>query len=378
MLTVQVVGTGPDHALIEPVVLRESKTTRMVFRATIVNNKQDKWHPVRGHLVWQRRGTKEDSWQDEATLSLAKMKAGSGVSLDLSTSELHTLTIAVRGLYGYFWEQGLPTLSTAIDLETYAKEAKAVSAAGDLLDRFLQGHGADALTKILEWAFSTANAGEVVEHLQRLNAGNLNQISSIAGISAIKKVLAIWKENEANANEEFWQDTLQEHSFVLSQVFSFPVVVLRGKAYIGGKGIQGSGGKEADYLLQNVISLHALIVEIKTPATPLLLASPYRVPDIFAVTKDVSGAVVQVAKYKDKFLKQFYALTQESTEDFRVADPPCLLIVGHSSQLDSNAKRDSFEFFRRGQRVLEIITFDELFKKIEVLLSLLEGSGDHP
>ena len=376
MQTVQVVDTGPDHALVEPVVLRESKTTRMVFRATLVNNKQDKWHPVRGYLVWQRRGPKEDAWQDEATLSLVKMKAGSGVSLDLSTSELHTLTMAVRGLYGYFWQHGLPSLSTAIDLEAYAKEAKAVSAAGDLLDKFLQEHGAEALTKVLEWAFSAANAGEVVKHLQRLNASNLNEVSSIAGISAIKKVLAIWKENESNADEEFWQNTLQEHSFVLSQVFSFPVVVLRGKAYIGGKGIQGSGGKEADYLLQNAISLHALIVEIKTPATPLLLASPYRPPDIFAITKNVSGAVVQVSKYKDKFLETVLRAGPRSAEEFRVADPPCLLIVGHSSQLDSDPKRDSFELFRRGQRVLEIITFDELFKKIELLLSLLEGSGD--
>jgi len=85
-----------------------------------------------------------------------------------------------------------------------------------------------------------------------------------------------------------------------------------------------------------------------------------------------------VSKYKDKFLKQFYSLAQDSAEEFRAADPPCLLIVGHSSQLDSDAKRDSFELFRRSQRVMEIITFDELFKKIELLLSLLEGGGDQP
>jgi hypothetical protein len=203
----------------------------------------------------------------------------------------------------------------------------------------------------------------------------INQISSIAGISAIKKVLAIWKENESNGDEKFWQDTLQEYSFVLSQVFSFPVVVLKGKAYIGGKGIEGTGGKETDYLLQNVVSLHALIVEIKTPLTHLLLATPYRPPDVYATSRDVSGAVVQVSGYKDEFLKRFYPLSGQSDQKFRVADPPCMLIIGHSSQLDSDAKRASFELFRRGQRVMEIITFDELFKKIELLLSLLEGGG---
>ncbi len=51
--------TGPDSAVVEPIVLRPGDLTRMVFKPQIVNNKQDENKPVRGHLLWQKRGGSE-------------------------------------------------------------------------------------------------------------------------------------------------------------------------------------------------------------------------------------------------------------------------------------------------------------------------------
>jgi hypothetical protein len=117
-----------------------------------------------------------------------------------------------------------------------------------------------------------------------------------------------------------------------------------------------------------------LIVEIKTPATKLLRKYPYRKPDVFAVSREVCGAVGQIGRYKDEFLINYPVLSVKSEEKFQVADPQCLIIVGHTDQLDNNAKKDSFEHFRRGLRSMEIITFDELFRKVQILLDLLVGS----
>ena len=63
----------------------------------------------------------------------------------------------------------------------------------------------------------------------------------------------------------------------------------------------------------------------------------------------------------------------ETEEPFRLVDPRCLIVVGNMDQLDSEGKKESFEHFRRALRGTEIITFDELFRKVEVLLNLLEG-----
>ena len=61
-------------------VLRPGATTRLVFKPLVVNNKQDRDKPVRGHLLWQKRKKSEqgEEWADEAHLSLTSMTGGFG------------------------------------------------------------------------------------------------------------------------------------------------------------------------------------------------------------------------------------------------------------------------------------------------------------
>ena len=159
--------------------------------------------------------------------------------------------------------------------------------------------------------------------------------------------------------------------------FSTPVVVIGTKAYVGGKSLEGSGGKEPDFLLKNEITTHVLIVEIKTPVTELLGKSPYRPPDVYAVSRDVAGAVVQIGRYKDEFLANYGNLKLKAEEPFLLADPRCLVVIGCTDQLDNRPKRDSFEQFRRGLRSTELITFDELFGKSRCYFGCLKaGSKD--
>lgn len=108
MTKAAITRTSADSAICEPIILRDGDMTRLVFSPVIVNNQRDKLKPVKGDLLWQRR-TKDDEWQDEVSLKLTTMQAGSGVKLALSTDELHLLTLAVRGLYGFFWKNELPT-----------------------------------------------------------------------------------------------------------------------------------------------------------------------------------------------------------------------------------------------------------------------------
>lgn len=372
MTKMKVTRTSSDSATCEPIVLRHGEATRLVFSPVIVKNQRDRLRPVKGELLWQRRA-KGDEWEDEASLKLTTMQAGSGVKLVLSTDELHLLTLTVRGLYGFFWKNGLPHDDDEIDLTHWAKVAKEVGDPIELIGKVVEQSGIDNLSAVLKWAVESADAKSVVEQLSRLDAKSLNEISAVAGIGSLKKILEVWKNNQGNDDEGFWQKTLEEYPFVLSQVFSAPVVVLQGKAYVGGKNLEGLGGKEPDYILKNAVTEHALLVEIKTPATQLMLGKPYRPPDVYAVSKEVSGAVTQIAKYKDEFLKNFHALYHKAGEKFGLADPQCLVIIGHSDQLADAARKDSFELFRRNLRHTEVLTFDELFHKIATLLALLEG-----
>lgn len=376
MTKAQITQTSSDSAVVEPIVLRPGDLTRMVFKPQIVNNKQDEKKPVKGHVLWQKRGKSEvgEEWADEAHTKLSHMKAGSGIKLELNTDELYLLTQAVRGLYGVYWkhDKRLPKTGEEFDLAEYAQIAKTL----DTLDsaaQLIEAAGQDGFVSLMKWVASQQNTGKVIESLSKLDLTDLAEINSLAGIGMLKNALGTWEANKGNFDESFWQETLTKYSFAFSQVFSTPVVMFGSKVYVGGKSVEGVGGKEPDFLLKNEVTNHLLIVEIKTPETELLSKTPYRPPNVFAATRELAGSVTQVARYKDTFLHNYGNLRNETDEPFRLVDPKCLVVIGNTDQLDAEGKRESFEHFRRALRSTEIITFDELFRKIEVLLNLLEG-----
>jgi hypothetical protein len=376
MTKAKITQTGPDSAVVEPIVLRPGKLTRISFKAQIVNNKQDENKPVRGQILWQKRGKSvvDEEWVDEAHLKLSHMTAGSGIKLELNTDELYLLTQAVRGLYGVYWkhDKRLPRTGEEFDLAEYAQIAKTL----DTLDsaaQLIEAVGKNGFVSLMKWIASKQNSRQVIETLAKLDLTDLTEINSLAGIGLLKQALSAWSLNQGNSDEAFWQQTLTKYSFVFSQVFSIPVVVFGSKVYVGGKNLEGAGGKEPDFLLKNEVTSHLLIVEIKTPETELLGKTAYRPPNVFAATRELAGSVTQVARYKDTFLYNYGNLRNETEEPFRLADPKCLVVIGNTAQLDSEGKKESFEHFRRSLRGTEIITFDELFRKVEVLLHLLEG-----
>ncbi len=51
--------------------------------------------------------------------------------------------------------------------------------------------------------------------------------------------------------------------------------------------------------------------------------------------------------------------------------PRCVVVVGNGGlELTTEAERAAFEMFRANSRDVEIVTYDELFRKLEVLASL--------
>ena len=52
-------------------------------------------------------------------------------------------------------------------------------------------------------------------------------------------------------------------------------------------------------------------------------------------------------------------------------NPRCIVIIGNAEkELSSVSKRRSFELFRANLKDVEIVTYDELFKKAETLATL--------
>lgn len=190
-------------------------------------------------------------------------------------------------------------------------------------------------------------------------------------INNLKNILKIWDDNQENREEEFWQKVFWDNAIILSQVFSFPVIFIEGKAYVGGKNLSNKGGNWVDFLLKNNLTKNTALVEIKTPKTKII-GIPYR--SVYSISADITGAIVQISNYKDSLTKEYRNLVEDMEEEINAFNPQCMVIAGNAqAELISKEHIKSFELFRSGLKDVQLITYDELFRKIEILIELMEG-----
>ncbi|WP_307839138.1 Shedu anti-phage system protein SduA domain-containing protein [Bacillus sp. RIT 809] len=107
---------------------------------------------------------------------------------------------------------------------------------------------------------------------------------------------------------------------------------------------------------------------MKTPNNKLL-ANEYR-QGAYSIHNDLTGSIVQVLVYKEQLQREYGSLLINSESDFKVINPICVVIAGKLNDF-ANKKLQSFELYRKELKNVMLITFDELFKKIKLLLNLL-------
>jgi len=161
------------------------------------------------------------------------------------------------------------------------------------------------------------------------------------------------------------QAFFQKNSWIFSSILSLPVSILKGKAYVGGKIYENIGGREADFLYTNNLTKNVFIIEIKTPLKKLFdQKKPYRKPDVFSISKELTGGIVQVFDQKDNLQKEFYKLSEGKFKSF---NPKCILLIGKIKGLSAE-KLKSLELFRNNLSNIDIITFDEMFNRTKLIL----------
>lgn len=150
------------------------------------------------------------------------------------------------------------------------------------------------------------------------------------------------------------------------------MAILSSEAYVGGKGIENTGGSLIDFLMINKLTRNTALIEIKTPISRLL-GSEYR-HGTYSPSTELSGAVTQIFTSRDSLIKEYDRLVNQSKNHFEVFNPLCVVVAGHAKhELSDDDKRRSFELYRSAHRDVQIVTYDEIFEKIRTLVELLEG-----
>lgn len=369
-----ITSTSLSSADCSDIILRETTTTRLVFRPELVENPNDASAAVHGKFLFQRKSPK-DPWSDTATIPLSSLKVGEGYKLDLHASEVLKLHRELGALYRFHAKAGVPigvTELVAVD----SAVASLTALPRDQVKTYLSANraiGNELLASLLAWAAEVDDPKSLVSQLVSLGPSALRNLNVAVGLESLKQALRSWDENAENPDEEFWHKTITENSLVLEQVFSWPTMVVKGKAYVGGKSVLNTGGGIVDFLVKNYLTNNAALVEIKTPATDLLRSAPYR-DGVYSASEDLSGGVMQVLSYRYSLQREFYSLKHGLPGGLEAFEPRCVVIIGMTSELQGDEEKlRSLELFRNNSLGVAVVTFDELFEKTRRLVKILEA-----
>ncbi|MBX0357712.1 Shedu immune nuclease family protein [Halobacillus sp. Nhm2S1] len=198
----------------------------------------------------------------------------------------------------------------------------------------------------------------------------------ISGLRGFRYLLNIWDKHKGkNESEEFWQQKFSDNPWVLAQLFAVPITYFNEKFYAGGKNIDNEGGVFPDFLFKEQYTANVALVEIKTPNSKLVDDKRYR-NGAHGMAEELNGGVVQLLKQRDILLKDVKSVRKPSSDPNKYYDPinpMCYLIIGSNKQFGtdlSDEKRESFNLFRNELRSIEVLTFDEVFKRIETVLEI--------
>src|SRR5258708_482880 len=252
-------STSDRTSRLDPVVLREGKFSRLVFIPVLVQNEKNPEAGIDGAFVYQRKAAK-DTWIDVRTIPLNTLKSGEGYTLRLKSAELLKFYESLKVAYRFREEKGTPLgertwvetpLSSLRDLG-YSTIAEFFDSDSESADSFI--------AKVVKWLATSPQAVKAVQRM--MGFGQLPDLNARLGLASLKATLATWATNQNNNDEKVWQKLLEDNVYVLSQVLSFPLVIIGNKPYLGGKGIDNKGGKYADFLAANALTRSAVIVEI--------------------------------------------------------------------------------------------------------------------
>ncbi len=174
--------------------------------------------------------------------------------------------------------------------------------------------------------------------------------------SNIQDFLKFYEKNKGRKEEEFWQKYFKENQQILSTIFSSPYIFFEDKPYCGGKTISNERGVIGDFLYKNPKTKSISFIEIKTPIAEIV--SKYR--STYSASSHLSGGISQVLDQKTKLLKNL-----NLQNGLNCGGIKCILLIGDSGSLKDDEQREAFEIIRENSKNVDILTYDELFLKVE-------------
>ena len=374
--TVDVISTSTVTANTSPITLSQTEILRFKFLPTLVDNKKEPNKSVSGKLLYEKKRKNDSHFPSETAGSSVKVsrgavKVGDWMEFQLNTSETYELYQGLKHLYALYDDIGeIPYGSaTYTRVDSSLRQFLSIIQNDPSAARMIGNEeNYDLFKTLLRLITQTSSLDSLKKSLAELQDENAQYLAMSLNIVKLQRVATLMADNLDNNSEEFWQTTVfKENQWVLAQIFACPCTIFSDKAYVGGKGVDNSGGNLCDFIYQNRLSQNVALIEIKTPCTEII-GNSYR--GTYSFSHELSGAVNQVLNYRDNLTKSYYTLCHQSASQFEVLSPKCVVIIGKLASMNST-QIAAFESFRNSLSGVQILTFDELYQRVIDLIAIL-------
>lgn len=374
--TVDVISTSTVTANTSPITLSQTEILRFKFLPTLVDNKKEPNKSVSGKLLYEKKRKNDSHFPSETAGSSVKVsrgavKVGDWMEFQLNTSETYELYQGLKHLYALYDDIGeIPYGSaTYTRVDSSLRQFLSIIQNDPSAARMIGNEeNYDLFKTLLRLITQTSSLDSLKKSLAELQDENAQHLAMSLNIVKLQRVATLMADNLDNNSEEFWQTTVfKENQWVLAQIFACPCTIFSDKAYVGGKGVDNSGGNLCDFIYQNRLSQNVALIEIKTPCTEII-GNSYR--GTYSFSHELSGAVNQVLNYRDNLTKSYYTLCHQSASQFEVLSPKCVVIIGKLASMNST-QIAAFGSFRNSLSGVQILTFDELYQRVIDLIAIL-------
>jgi hypothetical protein len=320
-------------------------------------------------------------WKKDKTKS-AKKTPVEHVVPETEVTKIIKASVDAGSAHEDFWKL-IHFLQSLTQLSLPDNDFRVVTSDGAQLARSFEGKDKNT---ILE-AVRAAIGGELTEEDIRLMSNRkiqLNMFDKLLTNDACfesERARIPTKGGKPGRCEDVWQRFFEANSWIfgygLKLVACEPLDEKKMERITTGANIFTGAGKRSDAVMRSKGYISSLVFcEIKTHQTPLLESAAYRPPDVYRVSKDVSGGLSQVQKTVNKALglisRQLHDLYEDdgTPTGIRVSTtkPRQVLIVGSLDEFGVGSAINpemltSFELYRNSVQDVEIITFDELYQR---------------
>ncbi len=336
----------------EDFILSEEKMSRLVFHAQIHKK------GIRGKIIRQRRESTSDIWIPDKAIDIRSLGKNESINIEIKTEAIKNLYLAIVKLANILKNCGIE----------YGEHSYAVVNPNNVI--ITDENKTAYIRKLLEAGYDE----EVWNNLIETNPSLVTKLANAKIIADKQQILdAFYKSLKENYDESYWQNFFSSNQWIFGYGLKYQFLnLITDQPRYTGANFTGSGEQRGDFLLNTEADKkYTVLVEIKKPDSLLVLNQEYR-NGTWKLGQELLWAVTQVQMNCHSWFregsKMDYAKDELEGKDVFTYEPRGILVIGHTNQLNSRDKLQTFESYRRSLHLPEIITFDELYERAKYIV----------